>query len=492
MVIEKTVSDIFVDFVEIFETIRLNDYSERQKKEMLNLFEGQTIKKCIDFVSSCIQFVTDISSISDLVLNIVQRQEFGSFEAKELFLGIFDKAVVLYEEEFRVLNAPFSNGDISAVNDEIEQWKKKNSDLKCEIEILQVEIDDKSKSLAILENWYSRLNYDFHKLNEKLTEVVQDSATLKNIIENLTSEKHAADERMKKERISYLEEIKDHRRCVEDKDAQINCLLEEQKNLLYAIELLKEEIEFKDSLLAESKPEASLPSPRDSVDNRTPVMTEEPKEAGKICKCKDFDSFAYKDINESECVKKCPKDLSESGTVELCSVENDTLEQDSVAVVRDTKFNEDEIKYTSTRKCLSVELLEALTDLSEDELNKFDNGMLQYNDKLKHLEESSDSGFHQYTPADAESLETKYYSLTSQLVDCSVESITEASDARYVDFENIEGEENVRADIHDKLRDIREHITELEKNLKARKRRINKSLCSQLLRIFYYVFEVFL
>jgi len=489
MVIEKTVSDIFVDFVEIFETIRLNDYSERQKKEMLNLYEGQTIKKCIDFVSSCIQFVTDISSISDLVLNIVQRQEFGSFEAKELFLGIFDKAVALYEEEFRVLNAPFSNGDISAVNDEIVQWKKKNSDLKCEIEILQVEIDDKSKSLAILENWYSRLNYDFHKLNEKLTEVVQDSATLKNIIEHLTSEKHAADERMKRERKSYLEEIKDHRRCVEEKDAQIKCLLEEQKNLLYANELLKEEIEFKDSLLAESKPEASLPSPKDSVDNMLPAMNEEPKE-GKICKCKDFDSFAYKDITDSECVKKGPKDLSESGSAELCSVENDVLEQDSVAVVRDTKFNEDEIKYTSTRKCLSVELLEALTELSEDELNKFDNGMLQYNDKLKHLEESGDSGFHQYTPA--ESLETKYYSMTSQLVDFSVESITEASDARCVDFENIEGDENVRADIHDKLRDIREHITELEKNLKARKRRINKSLCSQLLRIFYYVFEVFL
>jgi len=489
MVIEKTVSDIFVDFAEIFETIRLNDYSERQKKEMLNLFEGQTIKKCLDFVVSCIEFVTDISSISDLVLSIVQRQEFGSFEAKELFLGIFDKAVALYEEEFIFINASFS-GDISAVNDEIEQWKKKNSDLKCEIEILQVEIDDKSKSFAILENWYSRLNFDFHKLNERLAEVVQESATLKNIIETLTSEKHADDKRIKRERMSSLEEIKDIRRCVEEKDAQINSLLEEQKNLLYSIELLKEEIEIKNRLLAESKPEASLlPHSEDSVDS-LPLMTIEAKKEGKICKCKEFDVFPLKDLNESESVKIRLKDQSKSESVESSTVENDLIEQESVAVVRDTKFNEDEIKYTSTRKCLSVELLEALTELSEDELNKFDNGMLQYNEKFKHLEESGDSGFHQYTPA--ESFETKFYSMTSQLVDFSVESTTEASDNRCVDLENMGQDENVRADIHDKLRDIREHLTELEKNLKARKRRINKSLCSQLLRIFYYVFEVFL
>ena len=493
MLIEKTISDIFVDFAEIYETIRLNDYSERQKKEMLTLFEGQTIKKCVDFVTSCIQFVTDISSISDLVLSIVQRQEFGSFEAKELFLGVFDKAVALYEEEFRFLNAPFSR-DESAVNDEIEEWKKKNNDLKREVELLQIEIDDKCKSLTILENWYNRLNIDFHKLNEKLTEVVHESSTLKNIIEALTSEKHADDEKIKRDRISFLKDIKDLRQCVEEKDAQINTLVEEQKNLLDSIGLLKAEIETKNRLLTESKPEASVPSQKDTSDNVPLPMTDTAKEDDVVCKCKDnmskFDLVAHKDHNESESVKLYHKDQSEKESLLLCNVENDIVEHHSVAVVRDTKFNEDEIKYTSTRKCLSVELLEALTNLSDDEFNQFDNGMLQYHDKFKNLEESGDSGFHQYTPT--ESFETKFYSMTSEPLDVSVESSTEASEGRCVDFAHMERDENVRADIHDKLRDIREHLTELERNLKARKRRINKSLCSQLLRIFYYVFEVFL
>merc|ERR1712083_240307 len=246
------------------------------------------------------------------------------------------------------------------------------------------------------------------------------------------------------------------------------------------IELLKEEIEIKNSLLVESKPETSLPHLKDGVDNLT-SMTIEAKRDEKICKCMEFDVFPLKVLNESESesAKIILKDQSKSESVESCTVENYSIEQDSVAVVRDTKFNEDEIKYTSTRKCLSVELLEALTELSEDDLNQVDNGMLQYNEKFKHLEESGDSGFHQYNPA--ESFETKFYSMTSQLVDFSVESSTEASDNRSVDIDNMGREESVRADIHDKLRDIREHLTELEKNLKARKRRINKSLCSQLL-----------
>merc|ERR1712098_129475 len=102
---------------------------------------------------------------------------------------------------------------------------------------------------------------------------------------------------------------------------------------------------------------------------------------------------------------------------------------------------------------------------------------------LECLEDSGDSGFHQNNPV--ESLETQFYSIISV-------NAEEVYEVRSVDEDHIEQYKEVRSDIHNKLKDIREHLTELENNLKARKRKINKSLCSQLLRIFYYFFKTFL
>ena len=90
MFIENQISEIFIDFAEIFDTIRVNDYSDKQKDEMMQLFKGQTIKKCLDFIFSCVKFVKGIASVTDLVFNVVQKEKMSNFVTKENFLEIFD------------------------------------------------------------------------------------------------------------------------------------------------------------------------------------------------------------------------------------------------------------------------------------------------------------------------------------------------------------------------------------------------------------------
>jgi len=465
--VERHISDIYVDFAEIFDTIKLNDYSDKQKDEMLTLFEGQTMKKCLDFILSW----KDFASISELVLPAVQKQKCGNFETKECFLRIFDKAVTIYEEEVGFVNMQCHEG-VENLNDEIEELKKKNFDLRREVDVLHGEVEDKSRTMADLEMLYNTLSYDFHKLNDKWHVVVDECITLKNIVETMMSEKGVNDERNIVERLEFTETIRSLRECVEEKNAHISQLLEEQKLLFSSVEIFKAEIDIKNCLLEQLK-EKFDPF----------AVTVQPIEVGReaeeceVCKSGEFPPPNILVLQNKD-RRNTKGDL-------------DSVKNTSLVVDIEMECNDEDIKFTSTRKCLSGEILQALTELSDDDLIEVDHevfrgdGNLGY--EINYLEDSGDSGFHQQKLS--ESFATQFYSINMT----SSEPMDGLGEERSFDGGNTSKKQDsfARADLHNKLRDIREHLTELENNLKARKRKVNK-MCCHLLRIFYYFFEMFL
>jgi len=467
MQIERHISDIYVDFSEIFDTIKLNDYSDKQKDEMLTLFEGQTMKKCLDFILSW----KGHSNISEVILHAVQKQKCGSFETKECFLRIFDKAVTIYEEEVGLVNVHCHEG-VENLNDEIEELKKKNVDLRREVDVLHGEVEDKSRSMADLEILYNNLSYDFHKLNDKWQVVVDECSTLKNLVETMMNEKHVNDERYIGERLEFTETIGSLRECVEEKNVYVSELLEEQKFLISSVEIFKAEIDIKNCLLKELKEKLELKEP--VVDVQTIEVVKEAEEC-EVCKIGELPPNSLVLQN---------KDSNTKGDLNSANY---------TSLVEDMEFNDEDIKYTSTRKCLSGELLEALTELSDDNMIYLDHegfrgdGIL--GGDVNYLEDSGDSGFDQQNTSEA--FATKFYSINRTCSE-SIEMDVLEEDKSFDENASNEQESLARADLHDKLRDIREHLTDLENNLKARKRKVNKSLCSHLLRIFYYFFEMFL
>ena len=196
MFIENKISEIFVDFAEIFDKINYNGYSDNQKHEMMELFESQTVKKCLEFIISSKKFVKDITAISDLVLTVIQKLKMTNFESKECFLRIFDKAVSLHDETYRVdsMNEPF-NDEMEHVVDEINELKKKYDFLKSENNVLREEIEEKSASFAKIETLYIKLKYDYYKLNDQSETMNEDQVVNRNKIADLNLQKDLAEEK---------------------------------------------------------------------------------------------------------------------------------------------------------------------------------------------------------------------------------------------------------------------------------------------------------
>ena len=230
MFIENQISEIFVDFEEIFDKINYNGYSDNQKHEMMQLFESQTIKKCLEFICGSKKFVKNIAVVSDLVLTVIQKLKMTNFESKECFLRIFDKAVSLHDETYRVdnMNEPFND---EHVVDEIKELKKKCDFLKSENNVLREEIEEKSASFAKIETLYIKWKYDYYKLNDQSETMNEVQVVLRNKIVDLNLQKDLAEEKNREEVLSLDEELEELRRCVAERDFQIHELEEQQEKL---------------------------------------------------------------------------------------------------------------------------------------------------------------------------------------------------------------------------------------------------------------------
>merc|ERR1712179_59061 len=149
-------------------------------------------------------------------------------------------------------------------------------------------------------------------------EIVEENAALKNIISTLMKEK----------------------------DAQIDSLLEEKKHLQGSIELLNDELNVKDNLLAyaEYKQKEIIAGYKDIVDTVPQVDTETIyNEAAEVRKIGD-------NQYDLELVKKDKR--------ENVQWKNDAVDEFIVAS-RDNNVNDDEMEDYPQGMCLRAELLEA-------------------------------------------------------------------------------------------------------------------------------------
>jgi len=154
-------------------------------------------------------------------------------------------------------------------------------------------------------------------------------------------------------------------------------------------------------------------------------------------------------VNEAGEVSKIGVQKDERENVEW---ENDTVEQFSVES-KDINFKDDEIENYSLNKSLSVELLEALTELSEDDSDQFDEVIL-HSDQKGIFEDSKDLGVKENNSS--KSFESKLYGKTPE-----------------------PSHQDRVADIYDKLSDISEHLTKLEKNLRSKRMEEDKEGCQE-------------
>ena len=261
MLAEKQITEIFIEFTEIFVAIKDNDYSNKQKNEMFHLFEGQTTKKCLEFICRCFDSFQDISQISELVLKVIQKEKLGDFETKECFLELFDKAIAVHEKEMdQAEHVKISSNEDTQeyINDEIEELRKKNCELKSEIVILEVEAEDKSINLAKIEDSQIKLKYDYLKLNDQWETIIEENDCLRNKVANLTVQNDVDTEKSKVEHLRFAKEIRNLVQIVEDKDSQVSELLVEQKLLIESIEILRTEMKIKNCVIQEMEKENDI------------------------------------------------------------------------------------------------------------------------------------------------------------------------------------------------------------------------------------------
>jgi len=510
MFIENQISDIFVDFAEIFDKINYNGYSDNQKHEMMQLFESQTIKKCLEFICSSKKFVKDIAVVSDLVLTVIQKLKMTNFESKECFLRIFDEAVSLHDETYRVdsMNEPY-NDEMKHVVDEIKELKKKCEFLKSENNVLREEIEEKSSSFAKIETLYIKLKYDYYKLNDQSETMNEDQVVLRNKIDDLNLQKDLVEEKNREEVLSLVEELEELRRCVAERDSQIHQLEEQQEKLAVSSEIMKLEVQLKNKLIEDMKNEI------EDYEKHQCDLDTDLKQHFKQGVCNLYNNVVP-DHNLRTSIEK------ESGlniVHKLLSDEKETNENDlvdsSFAVEESDviEFKKDEIVFCSTKKSLSEELLGAwnVTNDTDDALEiEHDDPVIQCNVKdffgglakdpkpwnFDTLNSFEDSGFHQGSLS--ETFATKNPSTQTTEPTAEQERPNRFKFSNKI-MENSEYREDrvnpkekfVRSDIQTKLKEIREQLSFLENNLRERKRRTNKTLSSTLLCFIWSCFEVF-
>ena len=114
--------------------------------------------------------------------------------------------------------------------------------------------------------------------------------------------------------------------------------------------------------------------------------------------------------------------------------------------------------------------------------------------KLDTMSFFEDSGFH--STDTNRSVDTKYYScnMTSSSEETKDDEHAfkkEASCDMNDDERHKEEEKFFQSDINAKLKEIREQLSGLEKNLRERKRKVNRTLCASLLSMFYSCLQTF-
>jgi len=512
MSIENQISEIFVDFVEIFDKINYNGYSDHQKHEMMELFESQTIKKCLEFIFSSKKFVKDITAISDLVLTVIQKLKITNFESKECFLRIFDEALSVHDETYRIdsMKEAF-NGEMEYVVDEIKEVRKKCDFLESENHVLREEIDEKSASLAKIETLYIKLKYDYYKLNVQSETMNEDQAILRNKISDINLQKELFEERQRKELLGLVEELENLRKCVAERDIQICELEEEEEKLSVSSELMKLEVQFKNRLIADMKNQIE-DFEKHQCDLDTSLKQYEHEE----------ESNPWANVVPGHNLRTSNETDNGLNIVhKLLSDKNDATEKylvDSSFALEETdvkEFRRDEIEFCSTRKSLSEELLGAWNAIGDDddalEIEHDDPiiqrdvtdffGSLAKDPKpwnLDSLNSFEDSGFHQGSLSETISIKnlgTQTFSEPTEEPEKSKRykfSNAMKDNSKYSeDWENSKEAKFVRSDIQTKLKEIREQLTFLENNLRERKRKANKSLSSTFLCFMWSCFEVF-
>eukprot|EP00092_Neocalanus_flemingeri_P026341 GFUD01028556.1.p1 GENE.GFUD01028556.1~~GFUD01028556.1.p1 ORF type:complete len:485 (+),score=122.97 GFUD01028556.1:26-1456(+) len=475
MYIENQISELFLDFAEIFDKININGYSRSQKDEMSELFEVQTVEKCLDFICSSIHFAEDITALNDLVLTVIQKEKID-FGTKEGFLKIFDKAASLYDDANRVNNEPLEGGDIQYIIDEIKEIKKKNNNLKSENDVLKQEIEEKSASLTEIETLFIKLKYDYYKLNDQWETMNEDQVFLRNKMSAAYLQKDLDKERREEVELNFVEQLEDLRSCVAERNSQINKLEDEKEELTESLEIIKVEVQIKNRFLEDMKNEIEdLKTANSSTTNVKEF--DDPEESAS-----DLD--LWKNVVPEENLRThIEKDhgrnivhrlLDEKNLSEKCAADFSYALESNVA-----EFKGDEIEHCSTRKSLSEELLGAwnvlaLSDSNDALLIEHDDPVIDFfvsqSEDIKQtnlLTFFEDSGFHQ-TSFNG----TEYFSYTEE-------------------EEIFKEEKFIRPDIQTKFKEIREQLSVLENNLRERKRKVNKSLSSTLVSIICSCFELF-
>jgi len=252
MVLEGRMEEQFRGFCHIFGEVSRERYSDKQKVEMLELLEQQTLQQLLAWLE-------EGRGQADLVWHTVQAIGGRDFVCKELFLRIFDRANELFEarqvkevvvETRNTFNSNINQGsNTNQCCRNNENMKRKVDSMKEENVILKNEIEDKVKNLCETEDHFRNLQQRFRRLTEAFARLEGENSDLKSTVENVTEEKKLLKEKSVAKEAALKDEICSLTAIVEERGLEVGELAREQEAALAELDLLAEEVAERDLVI---------------------------------------------------------------------------------------------------------------------------------------------------------------------------------------------------------------------------------------------------
>jgi len=258
------ISQHFVNFATIFETITTNDYSEEQKDEMIELLNAQTVEKHLTLIRTFQNTRANSSDdISDIVWSVVQNRGKGKFGCQELFLKLFDSALDDYEA-FKVKSQNMFLPQTSPVKmyqtRADENLSRKVDNLTDENKVLKEELEEKIALLdkmAHVERQFINLKSEFAKIQEKYELLNTENNMLKVQLKDVTDAHIIKEAEFRKREEMLASDLKDIKEMIVDKETLLKISEKERGFMFTDFELLSEEIVDRD-LVIQSLSEVNL------------------------------------------------------------------------------------------------------------------------------------------------------------------------------------------------------------------------------------------
>jgi len=450
---DTCVSQLYSEFVEILETIKLNDYLEVQRKEMVDLFEGRIMQKCLELIlHNENSLEEDISQLSDHVLSVVKKG-CGTNDTKDCFLKIFDKAVTCYEEsrtESLSINYTDVDKEILAVVKELNEIKFYSQNLLGDNDVLRDEIEVKDKRILVLENLQIKLKHDNFDICNQLETIIEENIELKKKLSALYIQNKFDDEQRNENILRLTSEIEMLKQNITEKLSHIKVYEINERKLNETVDDLSLKLKYQEDCCQRN------PQSQNNCFKEQETQTEEDHDSAigvPLIPFSDHPTF-----NEISCGVE---DITEwvtfaEGKENLLVCENEFL----------TK-----IEFTSTQKNLSSELQDAwsMLQFEDPEYDRDYSSQVAYpfHDKKLRLKSESNS-------SDA-SVETNYFSCIEP---------PQIKDSVDLTFENVNSCD-CQTDLQNQIEDLRLQLAKVESCLKDDKVRKRKSLLSKLLQFLF-------